>query len=129
MKTLKDKILEASMTVIGEFGKPRPLLMTKSGKIVDMGTLQQVLPEVQEFYDKPTNMTTIELLTTMRHKGAAWQSQEKAEATLMKLKMHLTEVEFRDLQIAHNHYQIGEGAREFYDEVNKLIEKYTNKKE
>lgn len=72
-------------------------------------------------------MTTIELLTMLQHKGAAWQTQDKAEATLNSLKMHLTEQEFTALQIAHNHYQIGEGAAEFYDEVKKLIAKYNEK--
>ncbi len=75
--------------------------------------------------EKIPQKTTLQLLELLRHKGAAWQTQDKAEATILALKMHLTGEEYRDLQIAHNHYTIGEGATEFYDVVNNLIKKYT----
>lgn len=67
---------------------------------------------------------TKELLIALRNKGACWHSQRKYYNILREVKPLITSEEYRDLCIAHSHYENGEGADEFYEICNKLIEKY-----
>jgi hypothetical protein len=69
-------------------------------------------------------MTTLIYLKELRHKGACWQTQIKADKLFKQLKSLLLDSEFIELSIAHNHYLLGEGPEEFYDKCNKLITKY-----
>lgn len=66
----------------------------------------------------------VEKLEQLRHKGGAWQSQEKAKGLLRELKALLPDEDSCKLSIAHSHYELGEGAGELYDVVNSLISKY-----
>jgi len=63
-------------------------------------------------------------LNEFRNKGAAWQSQIKAERLLVKLRELLPDDEWWKLNVAHSHYLIGEGSEEFYDACKELSEKY-----
>jgi hypothetical protein len=63
-------------------------------------------------------------LDELRNKGAAWQSEHKADKILGELKSILPDEEHYELRLSIWHYRNGEGSEEFYDVVNKLISKY-----
>lgn len=69
-------------------------------------------------------MTNKELLIKLKNKGAAWQSQNVVPSLLKQVKEFLRKDEYSQLLIAHSHYTNGEGASEFYEICNKLINKY-----
>lgn len=71
-----------------------------------------------------TNNEINTILVELRNKGAAWQSQRKANSLLLKLKEVLQSDEYIKLKIAHSHYLTGEGTNEFYDVCNELCKKY-----
>lgn len=69
-------------------------------------------------------MTTERLIEEFRNKGGARQGQGKAYQILRKLKSRLKEDDYKRLEIAHNHYGIGEGAEELYDVCKQLLKQY-----
>lgn len=72
-------------------------------------------------------METRNLLIFVRPKGAAWQSTDLVDRVMHRLKPRLTGQEHFDLHLGLVHYRLGEGAAEFYDVVNGLIKKYSEK--
>jgi UDP-N-acetylglucosamine 2-epimerase len=70
------------------------------------------------------NIEIVEKLEQFRHKGAAWQSQNKAQRLLRELKDLLSEDEHYKLSLAHAHYETGDNTHEIYDTCKELIEKY-----
>lgn len=70
------------------------------------------------------SFTTYDLLVRFRNKAGAWQSQSQAQFLLAQLKSMLTDSEFWELRLSHQHYQLGEGAAELYDTCSKLEKRY-----
>lgn len=66
----------------------------------------------------------LNVLDQFRNKAGAWQSQAKASKLLFELKTLLKEDEWKELNIAHSHYLIGEGSEELYDVCKRIIQKY-----
>ena len=66
----------------------------------------------------------IELIDEFRNKGCAWQSQNKAESILNKLKKLIEYDDWFKLYLAHNHYKLGEGVVELFDVCKELKVKY-----
>lgn len=67
---------------------------------------------------------TCSILNDFRNKGAAWQSQTRANKLLEKLKVLLLDDEWLKLKIAHSHYLTGEGAEELYEVCKELSKKH-----
>lgn len=72
--------------------------------------------------DQKTNIEN--LLIEFRNKGAAWQSQHKANKLLKELRPLISENDWWELKISHSHYLTGEGAEELYIVCKELTAKY-----
>ncbi len=66
-------------------------------------------------------------LKTLLNKGACIHTQDKANSCLYILKTQIEKEHYNELFTAHQHYLLGEGAQEFYDVTNRLIEYYNHK--
>ncbi len=71
-----------------------------------------------------SNSYTLDLLERFRNKCGAWQSKYVSGQLLNKLRERLSDKEYTELSIAHNHYLIGEGSEEQYDIIKKLKQIY-----
>lgn len=69
---------------------------------------------------KEDKTIVLKTLEEFRNKGAAWQSQSKANSLLLKLRSLLPDSDWWELNISHSHYLIGEGAEEFYDTCKRI---------
>lgn len=66
----------------------------------------------------------LDIITMFQNKGACIHTQDVAERYKKELKERLLEQEYWDLNLAHNHYLLGEGRGEFDGVCNRLKSAY-----
>jgi len=96
----------------------------KKPKLIVYGNNNDKISIVKRKNANKSEKTISELLAEFQQKAGAWQSQNKAISLKNKLEKVLLVEEYNELNTAHNHYSIGEGAEELYQICNKLLTKY-----
>lgn len=58
------------------------------------------------------------------NKGCCHHSLYRAQGALLKLKPHIEEKDYFELNLALEHFETGEGATELFDVTKRLVNKY-----